>query len=203
MNDDYLRGFREGQASVYELVDRARRQRDLYGPVVPGTQAPKSPSVEERLADLECRANVDWSMPCNIVRNDSLITFSKLNNVKLAAAKRFEELEKRLGDLEEQTALNDRNLDRADAAFVELRKELTQFVAAKVQAVERRVFNLENPDGDTRWHGVQKRLSDLEAWLGTKKLAPERNFAFETWSRIGKIEARLRALEPDVPACEE
>lgn len=203
MNDDYLRGFREGQASVYELVDRAQRQRDLYGPVVPGTQAPEPPSVEERLADLERRANVDWSMPGNIVRNDSLITFSKLNNVKLAAAKRFEELEKRLGDLEEQTALNDRNLDRADAAFVELRKELTQFVAAKVQAVERRVFNLENPDGDDRWGSMQKRLSDLEAWLGTKKLAPERNFAFETWSRIGKIEARLRALEPDVPACEE
>ena len=26
---------------------------------------------------------------------------------------------------------------------------------------------------------------------------------YETWSRIGKIEARLKTLEPDVPACEE
>lgn len=324
MNDDYLRGFREGQASVYELVDKAQRQRDIFGPPVlsaaargltldsldekvdrilrdlllktdrdisrvmlrydqlqsrlglntlsPSPPAPEPPSVETRLADLEHRANVDWSLPGNMVRNDSLITFAKLGDVKLAAIKRFEELEKRLGDLEEQTALNDRNLDRADAAFVELRKELTQFVAAKVQAVEGRVFNLENPNGDTRWHGVQKRLGDLETkledthanlkvvqavgertegdldllsreraqvnhgldcaekrisaleagpfpperlrqtdrrlaelenWLGTKKLAPERNFAFETWSRIGKIEARLKTLEPDVPACEE
>jgi hypothetical protein len=32
MNDDYLRGFREGQASVYELVDRAHRRRDCFGP---------------------------------------------------------------------------------------------------------------------------------------------------------------------------
>ena len=45
-------GFREGQASVYELVDRAQRQRDLYGPVVPGTQAPEPSSVEEQIENL-------------------------------------------------------------------------------------------------------------------------------------------------------
>ena len=53
MNDDYLRGFREGQASVYELVDRAHRRRDLYGPVVPGARAPEPPGVEERLPRCE------------------------------------------------------------------------------------------------------------------------------------------------------
>ena len=34
-------GFREGQASVYELVDKAQRERDIFGPVVPGAQAPE------------------------------------------------------------------------------------------------------------------------------------------------------------------
>ena len=146
MNDDYLRGFREGQASVYAQADAAQRERDLYGPVVPGTQAPEPPSVEDRLADLERRANVDWSMPGNIVRNDSLITFSKLNNVKLAAAKRFEELEKRLGDLEARTMGISAELPMWGRRIEELER------AAKVsaeanhlfhRAIEGRVFNLE------------------------------------------------------------
>ena len=46
-------GFREGEAAAYKEIDKAQIQRDLYGPVVPGTRAPEPPGVEERLPRCE------------------------------------------------------------------------------------------------------------------------------------------------------
>jgi len=42
---------------------------------------------------------------------------------------------------------------------------------------------------------ANKRIGELELWLGTKKYAPEDNLASKTWTKLEQLTNRLERLE--------
>lgn len=108
-------GFREGQASVYELVDKAQRSEAAFGPewapvtdpllaeslfphvkwdpAPPGDEAPKPQSVDEQLVEIEERF---VGLESRVMGNSAELSMW---------GRRIEKLEAKLPSVEEQFAL--------------------------------------------------------------------------------------------------
>lgn len=213
-------GFREGQAAVYDLVDKAQRERDCFGPVVPGTQAPEPDLVDPEWLRQSCISAEDRIHRLKSVVGKlkvDVLRGLKLSNDRIGVlesksggdwSKRLASLEARVMGIQSELPMWGRRIEALEAPkkLDPLKIRYDDLGVSKMSLDDCRWMKLnceigglqaeierlkETPYPVERLRGMDRRIRKLERRLGSSFRGPEANLATE----VGSLGERLSALE--------